>query len=287
MPHRSQTDNPRRKRSNTTAGADGVAGNGYGAGEYPSSEHFDAMVTDRVIEEPWVISKVQPGERLLDVGSSTSRYLREIAIDCQVSAIDLRPTRAQPGVAVFRGDVFSAPFRSGSFDVITCVSTIEHVGLAVYDQGLDEFGDEVAMRHMRNLLRPGGRLLLTTPFGSAIVAAWLRVYNHVTFRRLIGGYRVLSLEYYRLDGDQYVRCERDEIDAPFDYTNMRSGGLVLAELTPADGLSFSLARLSLRLRRTWRQLTHRGPFWVDPRSGRNAGAWMHKLDDIRSKRAGR
>ena len=279
---------PRGRRSLPPVGPGSDAGKGTGAIDYPSTEHFDTVVTDRVIEEPWVVSKVRPGERLLDVGSATSRYLRELPTSCRVCAIDLRPTRAQPGVTVLRGDLFCAPFRPGSFDVITCVSTIEHVGLDVYDQGPDEFGDEVAMRHLRHLLRPGGRLLLTAPFGRPVVSAWLRVYNQARFGRLIGGYRVLSLGYYRLEGDRYVPCRRDETsDAGFDFPNMRSGGLVLAELTPVHGLAFLLARLSLRIRRTWRRLTRRGPFWVDPGSGENAAAWLRRQRDTLAKKSGR
>ena len=230
--------------------------------EYPSIEHFQAVVTDRVVEEPWVLSKVRPGERVLDVGSATSLYLGKLPAGCRVYAIDLRPTRPQPGVGIVRADLFCAPFPPGSFDVITCVSTIEHVGCDVYGQGPDEFGDEVAMRHMRSLLRPGGRLLLTAPFGLRRINAWFRIYDRVSFTRLIAGYRALVVEYRRREGDRYLPCRSEEIeDAGFDWTNVRSDGVVLAELTPAGGLRWLLSRLSLRLRRSWGRLRHRRRYW--------------------------
>ena len=72
--------------------------------DHPSTHHFEAVVTDRVVEEPWVVRRVRPGERVLDVGSATSRYLRELPAGCQVYAIDLRPTPPQPGVAVVRSE---------------------------------------------------------------------------------------------------------------------------------------------------------------------------------------
>jgi len=242
-----------------------------------STRHFDRVVTDRVVEEPWVISKVRPGERVLDVGSATSRYLRELPQGCQVHAIDLRPTAPQPGIAVLRADLFHAPFRPATFDVVTCVSTIEHVGLDVYGQGPDEFGDEVATRHARRLLRPGGRLLLTVPFGRRATYAWHRVYDRVALRRLAGGYQLLSAEYYRRHRDRYVRCQpQDLADASFDFLSFRSDGVVLVELMPAGRLSFFLARLSLKLRRVWRQLSHRGPYWIDPWSGEPAQAWLRR-----------
>lgn len=233
--------------------------------DYPSTKHFETVVTDRVIEEPWAISKVRPGERVLDVGSATSRYLQRLPAGCRVHAIDLRPTPPQPGVTILRADLIRAPFRPGAFDVMTCISTIEHVGLDVYGQGPDEFGDEVAMRHMRRLLRRGGRLLLSAPYGRRNVNAWLRVYDRAAFRRLTDGFRVLSVAYYRRDGDGYTPCaERDIARAGFDWSNVRSNGVVLAELTPASGLGFFVSRLRLRLRRLFSRQSGRSQFWSDP-----------------------
>jgi SAM-dependent methyltransferase len=236
--------------------------------EYPSTRHFDAFVTDRSVEEPWVIAKVRAGERVLDVGSATSRYLQSLTGGSHVVAIDLRPTPPQPGVTAVRGDVTHAPFRPATFDTISCISTVEHAGCDVYGQGPDQFGDEMLMRHMRALLRPGGRLLITAPYGRRSVNAWFRVYDAPTFRRLVRGYRPLAVEYRRRVGDAYVPCSADELEgAGFDWVGVRSNGVVLAELTPEDGLPFTLARISLRVRRRWARLRHRRRtwrFWDDP-----------------------
>ncbi len=234
----------------------------------PRATGFDAGIIDHVVEEPWEIPRICPGETVLDVGFATSPYLSRLPLDCRVLAIDVRPTRRQPGLHVIRGDLLSAPFRFGSFDVITCVSTIEHTGLDVYGQGPDEFGDEVAMRHMRRLLRPGGRLLLTAPFGRRRINAWFRIYDKPSFGRLTRGYRSLALEYRRRDGDQYLPCSAADLaEAGFDWTKVRSDGVVLAELTPVDGLPVARARFSLRVRRTLARL-RRGRriwrFWSDP-----------------------
>ncbi len=80
------------------------------ATDYPGTEHFEAVVTDRVVEDPWVISKVRSGERLLDVGSATSRFLQDLPEGCRAYAIDLRPTPPREGVTVVQGDLILAPF---------------------------------------------------------------------------------------------------------------------------------------------------------------------------------
>jgi hypothetical protein len=96
----------------------------------------------------------------------------------------------------------------------------------------------------------------------------------------------VTASYFRRDGEQFVPCERDELrGVPFDFAGMRSGGVVLAELTPAGGLSFALARLKLRLRRMLRRLTSRGPWWQDPWTGEAAASWLRgQRDAVEGKR---
>jgi SAM-dependent methyltransferase len=164
-----------------------------------------------------------------------------------------------------RANLFISPFRPGTFDAITCVSTIEHIGCFVYGQFVDRFGDEVAMRHMRKLLRPGGRLLLTTPYGKGAVYSWLRVYNKTTFGRLIGGYKALSVEFYKRNGEEYLPCSRDDlVNGGFDHEKLRSDGVVMAVLEPAGGLNYLIARISLRVRRFLHERAGRPQFWTEP-----------------------
>ena len=87
----------------------------------------------------------------------------------------------------------------------------------------------------------------------------------------------------RRGGERVVPCRREErVGGAFDFVNMRSGGVVLAELTPVGGLAFQLARVWLRVRRTWRRLTREGPFWSDPWSGERAAAWLKRHHETES-----
>ncbi|MBP2476893.1 SAM-dependent methyltransferase [Crossiella equi] len=60
--------------------------------------------------------------------------------------------RAYPRVAVLRGNLASLPLRDGAVDVVANLQVLEHL----WDQ-------EGFLRECLRVLRPGGRLLLTTP----------------------------------------------------------------------------------------------------------------------------
>lgn len=136
---------------------------------------------ERVVEYPWVFSRIGTGRRLLDVGSTLNQpaHLARLAGRFEEIAF-LNPHRDDgyrsplERVSYVWSDVRSHWLRAGSFDRITCISTLEHVGCdnSRYGGPAREAreadtrrarGD--AMRAMRELLAPGGSLLLTMPFG--------------------------------------------------------------------------------------------------------------------------
>jgi SAM-dependent methyltransferase len=94
---------------------------------------------------------------VLDVGCS-SGYLaaRLAAKGVRVVGIELDPLASAEARRfcdeVIQGDVESVPLPTGPFDAIICGDLIEHLGNPV-----------AFMRRVRPLLRPHGRLILTTP----------------------------------------------------------------------------------------------------------------------------
>jgi len=226
----------------------------------PTSPTPTALGTnERSVEVPWALQRVGGARRVLDVGCSTSDYLGDLAPCRRVYGLD--PDGPQPiqNVGVVKGTVVAPPFPSGSFDLILCVSTVEHIGLPIYGQREFPHGDLLAMRHMRRLLAPGGRLLLTLPFGRAQVNPWFRVYDRRGLRRLTGGFRALSTAFYRLrtHGEgSYEACRAADLRrAGYDFEHMRTEGVALAELTPSGPLSFLLSRALTRLSLWFDRLT--------------------------------
>jgi SAM-dependent methyltransferase len=127
--------------------------------------------SQRAVEYPWVLRQlnafVPKGARVLDVGCSESLLSHELlARGYEVWGIDINDYPYKPAAMVFvKRDARDTDLPSNFFDAVVCVSTIEHIGLPVYGQeGVDLGGDIKAVREFRRILKPGGYLILTTPF---------------------------------------------------------------------------------------------------------------------------
>jgi O-antigen chain-terminating methyltransferase len=146
---------------------------------------FGAGKSERCVEVPWALERVRaarPGARILEVGHARPEplYLDALLADAgtaPVFALDLARRRV-PGFRVVQADLRRAPFRDGAFDVVLCVSTLEHVGRDNRRYGLGPaLADPraamlAAARELGRLVAPGGRLVLTVPFGIARDHGW-------------------------------------------------------------------------------------------------------------------
>ena len=101
--------------------------------------------------------------RILDAGCGTGqmlqhlgRYGRAIGIDASSEAIRFAATRAVDRLVL--GSIHDLPFADESFDCVLSLDVIEHV-----DDDVD------LLRHLTEVLKPGGHLVLTVP---AFQALW-------------------------------------------------------------------------------------------------------------------
>jgi len=106
-----------------------------------------------------LLALVGTGKRVLDVGCSSGYLARPlVAAGCTVVGLEVDPKAAEAAREacedVFVGDVetIELPFEPGSFDVVLCGDLIEHLR-----------EPEAFLARVRPLLRPDGRLVLTTP----------------------------------------------------------------------------------------------------------------------------
>lgn len=107
--------------------------------------------------EPVILGAVPPGcAAALEVGCGDGRLLRALAARClEVTGIDSdarmvslarRNCAGMPNVAVIERDFLAQPFRKESFD-FACANTVLH-----------HMDFRAALRALRDLVRPGGRI---------------------------------------------------------------------------------------------------------------------------------
>ena len=89
-------------------------------------------------------------------------------------------------------DLRQIPISDNFYDTVACISTLEHIGM-VNEQRTHDFVQ--AMQEMRRVLKPGGRLRLTVPFGE--------YRNHVVFQQFDSA--LLDQAVDAFDGEQIER----------------------------------------------------------------------------------
>lgn len=168
-------------------------------------------MTERVVEVPWVLSRYRGEETVLDVGPAyaVTWYTRQLARlrIRELHGIDLRPVRIK-GMRVSVGDVRNLPYEDGYFELVTCISTLEHVGLENRDQygasgALSGGGDVQGLREFGRVLKKGGRVLITVPFGRLQHFDWMTQYDLRTWNQLLtnAGFTATELALYEYSPD--------------------------------------------------------------------------------------
>jgi SAM-dependent methyltransferase len=70
-----------------------------------------------------------------------------------------------PGLEAASADICNLPFADASIDSLSCMHTVEHIGLGRYGDPLDYDGDLKAMGELKRVVAVGGHLILVVPIG--------------------------------------------------------------------------------------------------------------------------
>jgi len=136
--------------------------------------------TDRYVEYPWALTSIPRGSKILDVGCAGSMFPLLInSLYGRVWGIDIRPHPMAGEFYFLRGDICNSNHLDTWFDVVTAISTIEHIGIGGrYGVVPHAEGDAKAIKEIYRILKPGGMFLMTVPFGEEYrITPTHRIYN--------------------------------------------------------------------------------------------------------------
>lgn len=223
----------------------------------PRGLHAPAASDERAIEIPWCLARYDGEARVLDIGYAFAEpaYLAGlVALGAgELAGADLATVEV-PGLRPIAGDVRDLPVEDGAFELVLCISTLEHVGRDndVYDVDAprDEQGDEAALRELRRVLARDGRLLVSVPTGERddqewqlqrTPSDWIAVFERA-------GFAVFEDELYVRDTDGWRSATLAEASVAL-YREDGAGAVLLAELRPAT--------MPTKLRLAVRDVRHR------------------------------
>ena len=208
-----QLDAPRAEFLNWAGGPDGYAAQAGMWFNPPVPVHHAAgaveplLVNERIAEQPFVfgaLAGLAAPARIVDVGGSESTVGLSLAtLGHRVTVVDprLHPL-AHPNLEQAACRLDELPDPQQRFDAALALSAVEHFGLEHY--GLDwsdERADRAAVARLRELVVPGGLLVLTVPFAErASVDGFQRIYDEDGLGELLAGWEVReSLRAGRID----------------------------------------------------------------------------------------
>lgn len=110
------------------------------------------------------VRKINP-KKHIDISSSLT-FATMLSAFIPVEFYDYRPARLfLDNLISKKGDLMNLPFKTNSIESLSCMHTIEHIGLGRYGVPLDPNGDLKAIAELKRVVKKGGSLLFVTPIG--------------------------------------------------------------------------------------------------------------------------
>lgn len=152
------------------------------------------LISERGIEYPLLFSYLPKGaEKILDFGCVEDTLPIQLAmLGYDVTGMDFRDYPLMHDNFEFvRQDIFEWEPIPNTYDVVTSVSTIEHVGLGSYQDPRADKGDRLAINKLFESLKSSGLLILTLPAGKPCVKRGMRIYDDKQIRSIVPNIQVL------------------------------------------------------------------------------------------------
>lgn len=175
----------------------------------PMFHRTNDKLHSRCVEYPFAASRIGDAKCILDVGTVKSNrvwisWLENLPIEVHATDYD-PPTSSFKRIKFHQADVRKLPMPDLFFDKIIAVSVIEHIGLdspQVFSNKIPSIsneGDLQAVRELSRVLKAGGELIMTLPFGlkdGLILGNEARNYTIDSIKKFESIMDLIHIEYY-------------------------------------------------------------------------------------------
>lgn len=171
----------------------------------------------RCIEYPFAASRLGCANIILDVGTIKADqvwidWLENLQAEVHATDYD-EPLKPFNNITFHHADIRKLPLPDCFFDKIIAVSVIEHIGLEapqVYANTVPKIsndGDLEAVTELARVLKPGGELIMTLPFGmqeGLILGNQARNYTIESIKKFESILDLVHIEYYEYQSKTFI-----------------------------------------------------------------------------------
>ncbi len=164
----------------------------------------------------WAMRKVREISPQKHVDISSSLYFAAgLSAFIPVDFYDFRPADIElSNLLSKKGDLLALPFADNSVPSLSCMHTVEHVGLGRYGDAIDPDGDLKAIAELKRVVAPGGSLLFVVPMGKARIE--FNAHRIYSYDQIISYFKDLNLKEFSLiperRGGIIVHAKKEQAD---------------------------------------------------------------------------
>lgn len=172
---------------------------------------FDAHY---VYHTSWAARKVRQINPAKHTDISSSLYFSGIvSAFLPVEFYDYRPAKLNlSDLTSSSADLTGLQFASNSIESLSCMHTVEHIGLGRYGDAFDPDGDLKAMAELNRVLAVNGSLLFVVPIGRPKIE--FNAHRIYSFEQIVGYFKDLTLKEFSLitdNGDFIENAKSEEV----------------------------------------------------------------------------
>ena len=150
-----------------------------------------------------ILAETKP-ERHTDISSSLY-FSGIVSAFIPIDFYDFRP--ANLGLSNLNskeGNLLSLPFADNSVKSLSCMHTIEHIGLGRYGDKIDANGDIKAIEELKRVMAKNGNLLIVLPIGEKAIIEF-NAHRIYTYEQVISLFEGLTLKEFSLIPEDEVK----------------------------------------------------------------------------------